>query len=178
MNAEAKFLPHLKKLHERFPKLKIVLEHATTRAAVEMVKSCGSSVGCSITAHHLSLIVDDWAGQGFHFCKPVAKYPDDREALREVIREGSSSHIRWNSIPDLLLINRSSSIFPGLRLRSSSRKYEKPKHPTARLCCRCLHISHFTCPRCSPARVFWCTESTGEFCQHKWPNILRTGYSC
>ena len=89
MNAEMKFLPHLHSLHARFPKLKIVLEHATTRAAVEAVKSLGPTVGCTITAHHLSLIVDDWAGQGFHFCKPVAKYPDDREALREVIREGT-----------------------------------------------------------------------------------------
>ncbi|KAH8118350.1 hypothetical protein DFH11DRAFT_1540546 [Phellopilus nigrolimitatus] len=88
LNAEPKFLPHLRSLHEDFPKLKIVLEHATTRAAVEAVKALGPTVGCSITAHHLALIVDDWAGQAFHFCKPVAKYPDDREALREVIREG------------------------------------------------------------------------------------------
>lgn len=89
LNAEIKFLPHLRILHERFPKLKIVLEHATTRAAVDFVKSLGPTVGCSITSHHLALTVDDWAGQGFHFCKPVAKYPDDREALREVIREGA-----------------------------------------------------------------------------------------
>ncbi|KAI5125049.1 hypothetical protein M0805_007473 [Coniferiporia weirii] len=88
LNAEAKFLPHLKSLHEHFPLLKIVLEHATTRAAVEAVKSLGPTVACSITAHHLALVVDDWAGQAFHFCKPVAKFPDDREALREVIREG------------------------------------------------------------------------------------------
>lgn len=85
-------MPHLKTLHEHFPRLKIVLEHATTRAAVEMVKSLGPTVGCSITAHHLELIVDDWAGQGFHFCKPVAKFPDDREALREIVREGVSFH--------------------------------------------------------------------------------------
>lgn len=45
-------------------------------------------MACTITAHHLALTVDDWAGQSFHFCKPVAKYPDDRAALREVIREG------------------------------------------------------------------------------------------
>jgi dihydroorotase len=32
--------------------------------------------------------VDDWAGQSWNYCKPVAKYHDDREALREVIREG------------------------------------------------------------------------------------------
>ncbi|KZV65811.1 Dihydroorotase [Peniophora sp. CONT] len=88
LNAEPTFLPHLKKLHERFPRLRIVLEHATTRAAVEAVKSLGDTVACTITAHHLALTVDDWAGQSFHFCKPVAKYPDDREALREVIREG------------------------------------------------------------------------------------------
>ena len=88
LNAEIKFLPHLKSLHQHFPKLKIVLEHATTRVAIEAVKSLGSTVACSITAHHLALTVDDWAGQAFHFCKPVAKYPDDRQALREVIREG------------------------------------------------------------------------------------------
>ena len=89
LNAEMSFLPHLRKLHEQFPKLKIVLEHATTRAAVEAVKSLGDTVGCTITAHHLALTVDDWAGQGFNFCKPVAKYPDDRAALQEVIREGT-----------------------------------------------------------------------------------------
>ncbi|KDQ20726.1 hypothetical protein BOTBODRAFT_26742 [Botryobasidium botryosum FD-172 SS1] len=88
LNAEPQFLPHLVSLHVRFPRLRIVLEHATTRAAVETVKSLGDTVGCTITAHHLSLTVDDWAGQSFHFCKPVAKYPDDREALQEVIREG------------------------------------------------------------------------------------------
>jgi len=88
LNAEIAFLPHLKKLHEAFPKLRIVLEHATTQAAVEMVKSLGDTVACTITAHHLAMTVDDWAGQSFHYCKPVAKYPSDRQALREVILEG------------------------------------------------------------------------------------------
>jgi len=88
LNAEAHFLPHLISLHGKFPKLKIVLEHATTRAAIETVKSLGDTIGCTITAHHLDLTVDDWAGQSFHFCKPVAKYPDDRAALQEVTREG------------------------------------------------------------------------------------------
>ncbi|KAF8736367.1 hypothetical protein AX14_000400 [Amanita brunnescens Koide BX004] len=88
LNAEPQFLPHLFQIHAAFPQLRIVLEHATTRAAVEAVKSCGPTVACTITAHHLALTVDDWAGQSFHFCKPVAKYPDDREALREIIREG------------------------------------------------------------------------------------------
>ncbi|KAF8076118.1 Dihydroorotase [Lyophyllum atratum] len=88
LNAEPKFLPHLLKLHATFPRLRIVLEHATTRAAVEAVKSCGPTVACTITAHHLALTVDDWAGQPWNYCKPVAKYPDDRSALRDVIVEG------------------------------------------------------------------------------------------
>ncbi|QRW15921.1 amidohydrolase family protein [Rhizoctonia solani] len=88
LNAEPQFLPHLRKLHAAFPRLRIVLEHATTRAAVECVKELGDTVACSITAHHLALTVDDWAGQSWNFCKPVAKYPDDREALRDIIKEG------------------------------------------------------------------------------------------
>lgn len=88
MNAEQAFLEHLRKLHADFPKLKIVLEHATTRAAVETVKELGDTVACTITVHHLELTVDDWAGQVHNFCKPVAKFPSDRAALRQVIREG------------------------------------------------------------------------------------------
>ncbi|KAG9019538.1 hypothetical protein FRB90_000847 [Tulasnella sp. 427] len=88
LNAENAFLPHLRTLHAAFPRLRIVLEHATTRAAVETVKSLGDTVACSITAHHLDLTVDDWAGQSFNFCKPVAKYPDDRLALREIVKQG------------------------------------------------------------------------------------------
>ncbi len=97
LNAESSLLPHLVKLHARFPRLRIVLEHATTRAAVECVKSLGSSVACTITAHHLALIVDDWAGQSFHFCKPVAKFPDDRQALRDVIKEGKQLYQKSSS---------------------------------------------------------------------------------
>lgn len=88
LNAEEKFLDTLRQLHQDFPKLRIVLEHATTRAAVECVKSLGDTVGCTITAHHLYITVDDWAGQPHHFCKPVAKYPSDRDALQEVVRSG------------------------------------------------------------------------------------------
>lgn len=88
LNAEAMFLSHLHKIHQRFPRLRIVLEHATTRAAVEAVKSCGETVACSITPHHLELVIDDVAGKPLNFCKPVAKTWDDRKALREVIASG------------------------------------------------------------------------------------------
>jgi len=89
LNAEERFLPELEKLHARFPKLRIVLEHATTAAAIECVKKLGKTVAATITAHHLDLTVDDWAGRNHNFCKPVAKYPHDRDALRQVVCEGN-----------------------------------------------------------------------------------------
>lgn len=88
LNAEAAFLPTLKSLHERFPKLRIVLEHCTTKAAIDAVKSCGPTVAASITAHHLYLTVDDVVGNCYNFCKPVAKLPSDRKALLEAAVSG------------------------------------------------------------------------------------------
>ena len=90
LNAEAQFLPMVRRLHADFPRLRIVLEHITTAEAVAFVRGAGPNLAATITAHHLELCVDDWAGQNHHFCKPVAKYPHDREALREIIAEGHS----------------------------------------------------------------------------------------
>jgi dihydroorotase len=44
MNAEIRFIPVLKGLAEKYPKLKIVLEHCTSADAVEAVKSLGPNV--------------------------------------------------------------------------------------------------------------------------------------
>ncbi|KAL2071567.1 hypothetical protein VTL71DRAFT_12802 [Oculimacula yallundae] len=81
LNAESKFLETLEGLHSMFPELKIVLEHCTTKDAIDAVNKCGPNVVGTITAHHLYLTVDDWAGDPFCYCKPVAKWPTDREAL-------------------------------------------------------------------------------------------------
>lgn len=53
MNAEASFLPTLKTIHDKFPRLRIVLEHCTTADAVRAVEACGETVVGTITAHHL-----------------------------------------------------------------------------------------------------------------------------
>ncbi|MCJ1391246.1 hypothetical protein MMC18_004109 [Xylographa bjoerkii] len=89
LNAEAKFLPTLFELHARFPSLRIVLEHCTTAAAIEAVKACGPKVVGTITTHHLSLIVDDFAGDSYNYCKPVPKTPEDRKALLSAAVSGS-----------------------------------------------------------------------------------------
>lgn len=89
LNAEETFLPTLLDLHRRFPKLRIVLEHCTTAAAVEAVKQCGPTVAATITAHHLYLTIDQWADNPHCFCKPVAKLPSDRDALVAAATSGN-----------------------------------------------------------------------------------------
>jgi dihydroorotase len=53
LNAEEKFLPTLMMLHQKFPKLRIILEHCTSAKAVEAVKQCGDSVAATITGTFL-----------------------------------------------------------------------------------------------------------------------------
>ncbi|CAD6582902.1 MAG: hypothetical protein ASARMPREDX12_001119 [Alectoria sarmentosa] len=88
LNAEERFLPTLLKLHHDFPRLRIVLEHCSTEAAVAAVFNAGETVVGSITPHHLSLIIDDWAGDSINYCKPVAKTPRDRMALLKAAASG------------------------------------------------------------------------------------------
>jgi hypothetical protein len=161
LNAEPRFLPHLHKLHAAFPRLRIVLEHATTRAAVEAVKACGPTVACTITAHHLALTVDDWAGQSWHYAKPVPKYPDDRAALREVVREGrtlNSSSFRLNchlfiSAHDTL---RPPTILLGFRFGSAPGTHESNKFAIQGLCGRYIHLADSPAPRRASLGVIRC----------------------
>jgi dihydroorotase len=95
MNAEEKFLVTLREIVGRFRKLKIVLEHCTSKAAVECVQelheSSGGRVCGTITAHHLFLTVDDVVGDPMHFCKPVAKTGVDRRALLRAVVRGKGA---------------------------------------------------------------------------------------
>ena len=87
--AESVFLPILATLSHEFPRLRICLEHVTTAEAVETVKNLGERVAATITAHHLHLIVDDWAGDPINYCKPVAKTFADRTALLRAASSGN-----------------------------------------------------------------------------------------
>jgi dihydroorotase len=89
LNAEERFIPHLLEIHRKFPKLRIVLEHCTTSAAVEAVKSLPSNVVATITPHHLHLTIDSACSTSLGFCKPLAKFPSDRKSLREIIKSGN-----------------------------------------------------------------------------------------
>jgi dihydroorotase len=89
MNAETAFLPIFEQIHKDFPKLKMILEHTTTKEAVELVAKMPQNIASTITAHHLDQTVDDWAGKIHNFCKPVAKYPVDKQALVAAVKSGN-----------------------------------------------------------------------------------------
>jgi dihydroorotase len=74
----------LSPLLARFPGLKVVLEHITTREAVQFVEVTGPNVAATITAHHLLLNRNALFLGGIrphHYCLPVLKRESHREAL-------------------------------------------------------------------------------------------------
>lgn len=91
MDAETAFLEKLIEIHRNFPHLRIVLEHITTSAAIDVVSEMSDKVAATITDHHLAITLHDIAGTELKphlFCKPLAKRPEDRKALNEVVRSG------------------------------------------------------------------------------------------
>lgn len=82
---EAVFIDRtLTRLIRDFPKLRIVLEHITTRQAAEFVKSAPANVGATITAHHLLFNRNAMFKGGIrphYYCLPVLKREAHREAL-------------------------------------------------------------------------------------------------
>lgn len=92
LEREGKFITRVERLSKEFPNLKIVFEHLSTAAAVEVVKSLPRNVAATITVHHLIHSLDDVIGDALrphHFCKPLPKYPSDREALRAAAFSGN-----------------------------------------------------------------------------------------
>jgi dihydroorotase len=77
---------------ERFAGLKVVLEHITTREAVQYVEVTGANVAATITAHHLLLNRNALFLGGIrphHYCLPVLKRESHREALVEAATSGN-----------------------------------------------------------------------------------------
>lgn len=81
---ERYFLTYLEQLVHKFPALRIVLEHITTREAVQFVTSAPSTVAATITPHHLLLNRNHLLSGGIHphyYCLPVLKRHTHQEAL-------------------------------------------------------------------------------------------------
>ena len=77
---------------ERFPALRVVFEHITTREAAHYVRDAGGDIAATITAHHLLYNRNAIFAGGLRphwYCLPVLKREEHREALLQAATSGS-----------------------------------------------------------------------------------------
>jgi dihydroorotase len=91
---EARFIEReLAPLVARQPRLRVVLEHVSTRAGVEFVRGTRAGVAATITPQHLLLNRNALFAGGIrphHYCAPVLKREGDRRALLEAVGGGDA----------------------------------------------------------------------------------------
>ena len=83
---------HLAPIAKRFPGLRIVLEHITTRDAVEFVREAPNNVAATITAHHLMFNRNHMLVGGIrphYYCLPILKRNIHQNELREAASSGN-----------------------------------------------------------------------------------------
>jgi len=88
LEREAAFLPRVEFILARFPRLRVVMEHLSTRAALDFVLAGPERLAGTVTAHHLLFNLDDLLGDALDpwlYCKPVLKPASDRDALRDAV---------------------------------------------------------------------------------------------
>lgn len=90
---EALFLSeYLAPIIKAFPKLRIVLEHISTRAAVDFIAEAPEHVAATITPHHLLYNRNQLLAGGIrphYYCLPILKHADCQLALRQAIASGN-----------------------------------------------------------------------------------------
>lgn len=91
---EAVFIDRvLEPIRRSHPALRVVMEHVTTREAVEYVRSAPAGLGATITTHHLILNRNHLLVGGMrphYYCLPVAKRELHRQALVEAATSGDA----------------------------------------------------------------------------------------
>jgi len=83
----------LVKIRARFPELRIVFEHITTRDAVDFVRDGDANLAATVTAHHLLINRNALFRGGIrphHYCLPVAKREHHRQALLDAASSGEA----------------------------------------------------------------------------------------
>ena len=83
---------HLTPIVQRFPSLRVVLEHITTADAVDFVSTSPANVAATITSHHLLLNRNDMLAGGIRphlYCLPVLKRNTHQQALIRAACSGS-----------------------------------------------------------------------------------------
>ena len=83
---------HLVRLVERYPTLKIVMEHITTEDAVRFISAGGDNLAATITAHHLLYNRNHMLVGGIrphYYCLPILKRNRHQQALLEAATSGN-----------------------------------------------------------------------------------------
>lgn len=83
---------HLVKLVERYPTLKIIMEHITTADAAQFVSEGGENLGATITAHHLLYNRNHMLVGGIkphYYCLPILKRNRHQQALLDAAVSGN-----------------------------------------------------------------------------------------
>lgn len=89
LQSELAFLPWIANVMEKFPKLRVVIEHISTVEAARMIRADTTGrLAATVTAHHLLLSCDDVFGKPDHYCKPVCNTNEHRSAIRELVFSG------------------------------------------------------------------------------------------
>ncbi len=84
---------HMIPLLKKYPALKIVFEHITTKDAADFVTEAPSNVAATITAHHLLMNRNDMFKGGIqphHYCLPILKREEHRVALVSAATSGNT----------------------------------------------------------------------------------------
>jgi dihydroorotase len=91
---EARFIDRvLLPLTERWPGLRVVFEHVSTRAAVEFVRAARPGVAATVTPQHLLLDRNALFAGGLRphlYCLPLLKTASDRRSLLEAVASGDT----------------------------------------------------------------------------------------
>ena len=86
---------YLKQIVQDCPGLKVVMEHITTRDAVQFVAEAHENVAATITPQHLLLNRNDMLVGGIrphNYCLPVLKRSSHQAALRNAVASGSKKY--------------------------------------------------------------------------------------
>ncbi|MBK4775344.1 dihydroorotase [Candidatus Pantoea edessiphila] len=116
---EARFIDDIMHpLRKQFPELKIVMEHISTKEAVEYVESSDNKVGATITPHHLILNRNDLLVHRINphfYCFPILKSKVHQEALRKAISNGNSKFfLGTDSAPHIINHKENSQVQAGI----------------------------------------------------------------
>ncbi len=82
-------------LLKKFPALKVIFEHITTKDAADFVMESSSNVAATITAHHLLMNRNDMFKGGIqphHYCLPILKREEHRVALVKAAISGNAKY--------------------------------------------------------------------------------------